>query len=99
MTFVGEPIVPEIGSADVDAMARAEPGLPRAFTWRGVRYEIADVIATRKTKGTDRGDNYIRKHWYDVRTRCGKRMTVYFDRNPTNRSARAKRCSKAWSPA
>lgn len=91
MAFVGEPIQPERESADTQAMARGEPGLPRAFTWRGIRYEIASVDAARRTKGTDRGDTYIRKHWYDITTRCGKRMTIYFDRNPTHRAARAKR--------
>ena len=90
-TFVSEAISPEMGSADIGAMARGEPGLPRAFTWRGRRYEITSVIATWKTTGTDRGDIYIRRHWYEIGTAEGQRMKIYFERNPTGRRRRGVR--------
>jgi len=90
-TFVSEPIEPEAGSADIAAMSRGEPGLPRSFTGRGTRYEVASVVATRRTTGTDRGDVYVRKHFFEIDTACGKRMTVYFERNPTNKVARKHR--------
>jgi len=90
-TFVSESIEPEAGSADIAAMSRGEPGLPRAFTWRGTRYEIQTIVSTRRTTGTDRGDVYVRKHLYEIVTACGKRMTIYFERNPTNKTARNKR--------
>jgi len=89
--FISEPVEPEAGSADVGAMSRGEPGLPRAFTWRETRYEIASVESTRRSTGTDRGDVYVRKHIYDIVTTCGKRMTIYFERNPTNKTARKHR--------
>ena len=41
--------------------------------------------------GRDRGDVYVRKHFYDIVTTCGKRMTIYFERNPTNKTARKHR--------
>lgn len=63
-------------------MALGEPGLPRAFTWRGTRYELERVDATWKSHGEDRGDTYVRKHWYDIVTTSGLRLRVYFDRNP-----------------
>jgi len=66
--FVSEPVKPEAGSGDVGAMSRGEPGLPRAFTWRGTRYEVASVEATRRSTGTDRGDVYVRKHFYEILT-------------------------------
>ena len=91
MPFVSEPIEPEAGTADIAAMSRGEPGLPRAFTWRKNRYEIASVEGTRRSMGRDRGDVYVRKHFYDVVTTCGKRMTLYFERNPTHTSARKHR--------
>ena len=89
--LISEPIEPEAGTADVDAMSRGEPGLPRAFRWRGTRYEIESVEAKRRSTGTDRGDVYVRKHYYDVVTACRKRMTLYFERNPTNKAARKHR--------
>lgn len=91
MPFISEPIQPESGTADIAAMSRGEPGLPRAFTWRDTRYEIAAVEGTRRSMGRDRGDVYVRKHFYDVVTTCGKRMTLYFERNPTHKSARKHR--------
>jgi hypothetical protein len=91
MPFISEPIEPEAGTADITAMSRGEPGLPRSFTWRDTRYEIVAVRATRRSMGRDRGDVYIRKHFYDIVTACGKRMTLYFERNPTNKSARKHR--------
>ena len=74
--------MPESGSGSIESMARGEPGVPRAFTWRGKRYEVAAVEATWKGHGDDRGDTYVRKHWYDIVTACGVRMRIYFDRNP-----------------
>jgi hypothetical protein len=89
--FISEAIAPEAGSADIGAMSRGEPGLPRSFLWRGTRYEIASVEGRRRSTGTDRGDVYVRKHFFDIVTRCGKRMTVFFERNPTNKTARKHR--------
>jgi hypothetical protein len=43
--FVSEAVTPEAGSFDAAAMSRGEPGLPRAFTWRGRRFEVAEVVA------------------------------------------------------
>ena len=80
--FVSEPLTPDAGSGSLAAMAQGEPGLPRAFTWRGTRYELARVDATWKGHGEDRGDTYVRKHWYDIVTTSGLRLRVYFDRNP-----------------
>jgi uncharacterized protein DUF6504 len=90
-SFVSEPIVPEPGSGALESMARGEPGLPRVFTWRGERYEVASVTSSWKSHGEDRGDVYVRRHWYDVVTTSGKRMRLYFDRNPGRRgSARSR---------
>jgi hypothetical protein len=89
--FVGEPIRPEAGGADVAAMARGEPGPPRAFVWRDRRYEIASIAATWKGHGEDRGDVYVRRHWYDIETVCGRRMRIYFDRNPGRSGSRVSR--------
>jgi hypothetical protein len=89
--LISEPIQPEAGSADIGAMSRGEPGLPRAFIWRGARYEVTSVESKRRSTGADRGDVYVRKHFFDIVTACGKRMTVYFERNPTNKTARKNR--------
>jgi hypothetical protein len=81
--FVSEPIEPKVGSADITAMSRGEPGLPQAFTWRGKEYRISAVRSSRKGLKEDRGDVYVRRHYYEIETTSGEQMTIYFDRNPT----------------
>jgi hypothetical protein len=83
--FVSEAVVPEPGSFDANAMARGEPGLPGAFTWRGRRYVVARLVAGWKKTGTDRGEVYLRRHYYDVETTTGERMTLYCERQAKNR--------------
>lgn len=39
----------------------------------------------------DRGDTYVRRHYYDVETTDALRMSLYFERNPSDRIKR-----KAW---
>ena len=90
--FVSEAVVPDPGSFDATAMARGEPGLPGAFTWRGRRYVVARLVAGWKKSGTDRGEVYLRRHYYDVETTTGERMTLYCERQAKNR----KRLKARW---
>lgn len=83
--FVSEAIVPEPGTFDAAAMARGEPGLPGAFTWRGRRYVVIKLVAGWKKTGTDRGEVYLRRHYYDVETATGERMTLYCERQTKDR--------------
>jgi len=83
--FVSEAIQPEPGSFDAAAMGRGEPGLPRAFTWRGDRYVVEELLATWKTSSTDAGELYLRRHWYTVQVRGGLRMTIYCERQARSR--------------
>lgn len=86
--FVSERISPEAGSFDLSGMSRGEPSLPTAFTWRGQRYRVARTTATRRSMGEDRGDVYVRRHYYDIETADALRMSLYFERNPSDRSRR-----------
>ncbi len=89
--FVSEPLTPEPGAFDAAAMARGEAGVPAAFTWRGRRYAVATVRAAWKGTGTDRGETYLRRHWFTVETTTGERMTFYCDlqaKNPKRPKAR-----------
>ena len=85
-TFVSEAVTPEAGGFDAAAMSRGEPGLPRAFTWRGRRFEVAQVLATWKTSTRERGELYLRRHWFEVRASSGERMTLYCERQAKNRN-------------
>ena len=89
--FVSERIAPEPGYFDIAAMARGEPAAPRAFVWRGQRYDVARAQPAKRVMGSDRGDSYVRRHYYDVETTDALRMSLYFERNPSDRSK-----PKAW---
>ena len=86
--FISERITPDIGTFDVATMSRGEPSLPGAFTWRNQRYHVARMLTTRRQMGEDRGDRYVRRHYYDIETTDALRMTLYFERNPSSRSSR-----------
>ncbi|MBV8281267.1 MAG: GNAT family N-acetyltransferase [Candidatus Eremiobacteraeota bacterium] len=89
--FVSERITPAPGSADIGTLSHGEPGLPRAFSWRGHRYEVSRQLSSSRDMGSDRGDVYVRRHYYELETTDQLLMTVYFERNPSDRSKR-----KAW---
>jgi GAF domain-containing protein len=69
--FVSQPVEPS---------APAGTDLPPAFRWND---ETLEVRAVRKQwRGTkeDRGDLYLKRHWYEFETSDGRVATVYFDR-------------------
>lgn len=75
--FVSEPLRPDAGTADLAAMARGEPGLPKGFTWRGKHYAIVETLTQWKTNSDGEGQVYLRRHWYQVRTDAGVVMTIH----------------------
>jgi RimJ/RimL family protein N-acetyltransferase len=87
--LVSERILPEQGAFDVAAMARGEPGLPASFVWRGQRYHVSRLLTTRRATGEDRGDTYVRRHYFDIETSDALQMTIYFERNPGRARERA----------
>jgi hypothetical protein len=84
--FVSEPITPVAGTADPSAMSRGEPGLPHQFTWRTRTYTIVNVLQTWKSSTRDRGELYLRRHWYRIVTDSGEQMTLYCERQAKNRT-------------
>ena len=82
--FVSEPIVPVPGSFDAGAMSRGEAGVPRRFTWRGRELVVEQLLSSWKSSTADRGEMYLRRHWFAVRTTTGERMTLYCDRQAHN---------------
>ena len=86
--FICEQIIPVAGTADVAAMTRREPGVPKRFCWRGTEYRLAGVIRKWKTMGPDVGggrEMYVRRHWYKILTEPPAVMTIYFDRQAKDR--------------
>jgi phosphoribosylglycinamide formyltransferase-1 len=81
--FVSEAIEPVADAMETRRMARGEPGLPRRFRWRDAEHEVAEVLESwRETSRCRHGspEQYVRKHWYRVRTTDGAEMKLYFER-------------------
>jgi hypothetical protein len=78
--FVSEALRPVGIDFDADAMGRGEPGLPAAFEWRDQTLTIATVVRMWKGTKTDRGDVYVKRHYFDVELHDGRRATMYFER-------------------
>ena len=82
--FVSEAVEPRAGSFDAAAMSRGEPGLPREFRWRGRWYAVAELLSSWKSSTAERGEMYLRRHWFRVLTATGETMTLYCERQAKN---------------
>ncbi len=80
--FISEPIVPLPGAFTVGSMARAEPGLPGGFRWRGEERRVTEVLEAGKKTGLDMGEAYVRRHTWRLRMDDGAVWNVYFLRQP-----------------
>jgi hypothetical protein len=78
--FVSEPIVPKGDAFDPVTIARGEPALPPEFTWRDEPLAIGKVRRTWRTTKVDRGDTYVKRHYFEFETTDGRIAVVYFDR-------------------
>ena len=92
--FVSEPIKPVVATADPEDMATGAPGLPREFVWRGETLGIAAVLRTWRETGPCKhgsSEEYVRKHWFAVRTTSNRTARIYFERQ-----ARGRKPTKRW---
>jgi len=92
--FIGEAVEPDAATFDTKAMAAGGPGLPRRFTWRGTTYEVAEVLKTWRETGpctSGSPEQYVRKHWFEVRAASGEVMTLYFERQARSGRERKRR--------
>ena len=88
MRFVSKPIIVHGSSISADSIGRPEPGCPAAFVFEGTRYEILALLRSWRSTKTDRGDVYLKRHWFEVQTNGGIAV-MYFDRA-------AKRTQSSW---
>ena len=86
--FISEPIRP---AGDATSLPQNnEPALPAAFIWRDETLEVKSLRNSWRTTKTDRGDVYLKRHWFEFETADGRSATVYYDRA-------AKRGTSPWS--
>jgi len=83
--FISESFKPVVSTTEALPMAIGEPGLPGEFLWRGRTVRIVEVLRSWKETGPCRhgsGEQYVRKHWYEVVTASDGVMKIYFERQP-----------------
>ena len=79
MQFVSKPIEPE-GGFDIDVMSHGEPSLPPSFRFGDDRLVVERVVKVWRSTKTDRGDVYLKRHWFEFETDDARVAVVYFDR-------------------
>jgi hypothetical protein len=80
VAFVSEPIVPGGTLLDASGPLAGAPALPSSFHWHDAVIEIAAVSRTWRSTKTDRGDVYLKRHWYEVALADARTAVIYFDR-------------------
>ena len=92
-SFISETLMPVPSTLDTRRMASGEPGLPGEFTWRGATIRIVAIRREWRETGPcthGSGEQYVRKHWYEVEDDAGRVLKIYFDRQLQGRNARAR---------
>ena len=84
---MSEALVPVEGT--VEPALGGAPALPAAFLWRGSELAVIAVIRTWRGTKLDRGDLYLKRHWFEFETSGNRRAVVYFERQ-------AKRGAPRW---
>ena len=78
--FVSEAIAPKSESFEPGTMARGEPALPSAFTWRERELTVEALLRTWRSHRVDRGDKYVARHYFEFSTTAGNKAVVYCER-------------------
>ena len=65
-----------------------EPPLPAAFRWEDRTLVVAAVRRAWRTSKNDRGDDYLKRHWFEIETGDGSIARVYYDREARRGAAR-----------
>ena len=84
--FVSEPVQPT-GKTLATQATGGEPPVPGAFAWAGRELIVKTVLRTWRSTKDDRGDTYLKRHWFEIETLDGARIVVYFDREARRNQA------------
>ena len=97
--FISEPIEPEAGSFSTDLMSQGLAALPRAFTWRGLRYGIVRCLShTKQSQAeghTTDGERYLRRQQFIVELDTGQTATIYVQRHAP-RGSKGRSAKRRW---
>jgi len=85
--FVSRPIKPS-SEGFLTQASGTEPPVPAAFRWEDRTLVVASVRRTWRTSKNDRGDDYLKRHWFELQTEDGSIVEVYYDREARRGAAR-----------
>jgi len=85
--FVSQAILP-CGQGYVTPGAGGEPPLPAAFAWGERVLDVRAVLRVWRSAKDDRGDTYLKRHWFEFETAGGARAVVYFERQAKRNAPR-----------
>ena len=77
--FVSAPLTPS-GDGFITAADGSAPPVPTAFQWKEGEFRINAVLRSWRSTKTDRGDTYLKRHWFELQTAQGATIEVYYDR-------------------
>jgi hypothetical protein len=80
MAFVSAALTPVGELLDAAGPSQGEPALPGAFRWNDEILAVASVRRTWRTTKDDRGDTYLKRHWYEIALQDARTAVIYFDR-------------------
>jgi uncharacterized protein DUF6504 len=86
-SFVGEAVEPR-GGFDTAPMGQGEPGLPAAFRWRNEELIVRGVRRAWRSTKEDRGDVYLKRHYFELELADSRVATVYFERQAKRNAPR-----------
>ena len=86
--FISQAIQPVAGAFATDG-ANGEPPLPAAFVWGDRQLHVATIARTWRSTKDDRGDTYVKRHYFEFETPEHETAVVYFERQ-------AKRGTPRW---
>ncbi|HKE35887.1 MAG TPA: DUF6504 family protein [Candidatus Baltobacteraceae bacterium] len=77
--FISAPLT-QLGDEFVTAPDGSAPPIPRAFTWKEGELHVIGVLRSWRSSKNDRGDTYLKRHWFELQTAGGLRIQIYYDR-------------------
>jgi hypothetical protein len=80
MGFISEALTPLDDRHDTDGLTAGEPAVPASFRWHDEVLRVASIRRTWRSTKVDRGDTYLKRHWYEAALADGRTAVIYFDR-------------------
>lgn len=77
--FVSAPLV-VLSEGFVTAADGSAPPVPSAFSWRDGEFHVSAVLRSWRSTKSDRGEAYLKRHWFELQTSEGAKIEVYYDR-------------------